>query len=376
MHLRHYEIVQDADKLKVDLQATFMKYTTIKQWAYILHDKDDTRPHYHIYINFGRSTVPSEIVAKWFELGYTDENGVEHSGENFINKIKSRKAGMLAYLCHENELNKHRYDRSEVKSNFDFGAEIDAAKILGDFEHYSYAQQLAYVESQPIDEKIPLFNKLKKLWELHCQSLVLNTDRNVSVVFITGKGGTGKTYYAKKMLEKMGLDYCVSSSSNDPFQDYMGQKAIILDDMRDRSFFLDDLLKILDNNTGSSVNSRFHNKVFNGDVIVITSSVPVRFWYLAKKCDDYDSLIQLYRRIGTYIEVKEDMIFVYPDGLTENGYPKGEGVRYINELSKGIERVAPKMDFLKVFGEMCAPAAVSAPRFEQMKAIPNGDLPF
>ena len=375
MHLKHYEIVTDQDKLKVDIQATCMKYRTIKKWAYILHDKDDTRPHYHIYINFGKTGVDSLLVARWFNLGYTDENGVEHSGENFINKVESTQVKMLEYLCHENEPNKHRYDRSEVKSNFDFGAVIDASKIIGDFEHYSYAQQLQYVESQPIDEKIPLFNKLKKLWELYCQSLALNTDRNVSVVFITGKGGTGKTYYAKKMLEKMGLDYCVSSSSNDPFQDYMGQKAIILDDMRDRSFFLDDLLKILDNNTGSSVKSRFNNKVFNGDVIVITSSVPIRFWYYDKKCDDYDSLIQLYRRIGTYIEVTKEKITVYPEGVNESGYPKGAGVGYINELSTSAVRVAPKTDFISVFDKMCASAS-PAPIYEQMKDVDPDDLPF
>ena len=51
MYLKHCEIVQDADKLKVDIQATCMKYQSIKKWAYILHDKDDTRPHYHIYLN-------------------------------------------------------------------------------------------------------------------------------------------------------------------------------------------------------------------------------------------------------------------------------------------------------------------------------------
>lgn len=35
MHLQQYEIVQNKDKLKVDIQATCMKYKTIKQWAYI-----------------------------------------------------------------------------------------------------------------------------------------------------------------------------------------------------------------------------------------------------------------------------------------------------------------------------------------------------
>lgn len=80
MRLKHYEIVTDADKLTVDIQAVCMKYKTIKQWAYILHDKDDTRPHYHIYVNFGNSGVESSEVAKWFEVS-----------ENFIEKIKGRK---------------------------------------------------------------------------------------------------------------------------------------------------------------------------------------------------------------------------------------------------------------------------------------------
>lgn len=57
MQLKHYEIVTDADKLKVDIQKVCMEHKTIKQWAYILHDKDDTRPHYHIYVNFGKAGV-------------------------------------------------------------------------------------------------------------------------------------------------------------------------------------------------------------------------------------------------------------------------------------------------------------------------------
>ena len=44
MNLKMCEISTDVDKLKVDLQETFMKYSTIKKWAYIVHDKDDTRP--------------------------------------------------------------------------------------------------------------------------------------------------------------------------------------------------------------------------------------------------------------------------------------------------------------------------------------------
>ena len=99
--LRQMEIVTDVDKLNVDLQATLMKYRTIKQWAYIVHDKDDTRAHYHIYLNFGASSVDTALVASWFQIP-----------ENFINKVKGRKTDMLLYLTHGNDSqkNKHQYD--------------------------------------------------------------------------------------------------------------------------------------------------------------------------------------------------------------------------------------------------------------------------
>ena len=116
MKLRHYEIVQDSDKLKVDLQEVFMKYKTIKQWAYIEHNRCDTRPHYHIYVNFG-TAVESELVAKWFNLGYVNDKGEEKTGENFIRRITGRKADMLAYLTHENAPHKVQYSRDEVTSN-------------------------------------------------------------------------------------------------------------------------------------------------------------------------------------------------------------------------------------------------------------------
>lgn len=334
MNCRHYEIVIYVDHLKVDIQQTLKKYTTIKKWAYILHDKDDTAPHYHIYVNFGTG-IPSSLVAQWFNLGYIDKEGNQQTGEIFIEKVHGRMADMLMYLTHENESQKykHIYDRSEVHSNFDIGVEIENAKILGDFEHFSYAQQLSYIQSLPRDEQVSAFTKLEKLWKIYCQGLVLKSNRELDVVFICGKGGTGKTYYAKKLLNKLGYDFCVSSSSNDPFQDYLGQKSIILDDIRDSAFDFEDLLKILDNNTASSVKSRFNNKVFNGSLIVLTSTVPLKYWYPDRRltADGIDDMYQLYRRITMYVEVQTDTIRVYHQ-LDKYGSPCGAFVQYKNEV--------------------------------------------
>ena len=344
MQLRQMEIVTDKDKLTVDIQATCMRYKTIKQWAYILHDKDDTRPHYHIYLNFGNSSADTAMVGGWFGVA-----------DNFVHKIQGRKTDMLQYLIHANESQKqkHQYSPSEVVSNFDFMTEIALSKIVGDFKHYSYAQQVQYCNSLPIADKAKAFTQLKKLWELECQCASLITDRKLDVVFICGGGGVGKTYYAKKMLTSMELDFCVSSSSNDPFQDYMGQKAMILDDLRDRSFELEDILKILDNNTKSSVKSRFNNKVFNGEMIVITSSVPLVYWYSAYKNNSYDNLKQLYRRITCYIEITSTEIRVYNEGVNDYGKPTGNAAIFVNELSQLRKETSATRDMVSVFGKIC-----------------------
>lgn len=351
MNTRQVEIVCDADKLPVDIQETCMKYKTIKQWAYLLHDKDDTRPHYHIYLNFSPSSCDSKLIAEWFKIP-----------ENFIERVKGRKTDMLLYLTHGNDSqkNKYQYSQSEVHANFDFQTEIESSKIIGDFKNYSYAQMLLYIDELPLSEKAKEFTRLEKLWKHHLQILSMDTERNLEVVFITGKGGTGKTYYAKKFLNSLNYDFCISSSSNDPFQDYLGQKAIILDDLRYTSFDLEDLLKILDNNTSSSVKSRFSNKVFHGNMIVITSSVPLVYWYPDYKYSKFDTLNQLYRRISCYVEMKFDEINVY-DGLDENGKPTGSARVFKNELVEKEKERPPKRDFGAAFGKICENADLFLP---------------
>ncbi|MDE5655200.1 MAG: hypothetical protein K2I46_06285 [Clostridia bacterium] len=378
MYLKMCEISTDVDKLKVDLQETFMKYSTIKKWAYIIHDKDDTRPHYHIALHFGGASVDTKQVAEWFNLGYTDKNGVERTGEQFVERVKCKRwSGIVTYLIHgqASQQNKYQYSASEVHANFNIEVELANEKILGDFEHYSYAQQLQYVNSLPVGEKAQAFSKLRKLWELHCQVLTLNTDREVQVVFVTGKGGSGKTYYAKKLLNSLNYDFCISSSSNDPFQDYMGQKAIILDDLRDGSFMFEDLLKILDNNTSSSVRSRFSNKVFNGEMIIITSSVPIVYWYKGVEFNKpLEELVQLYRRISCYVVVSEKEVTVYDGGLNESGKPIGAGHVFKNELLDKKKENKPKFDYKSAFGKICETSVENSIIYDFIEV--DEELPF
>ena len=349
------EVMNYVEYFKEPPLVTIKRYSTIKNYAFILHDKDYNEngviepPHYHIYLNFGKSSVSFDKVASWFQLE-----------PQYVSKVKGRRTDVLLYLIHGNDSqqHKHQYQPSEVYANFDYTNELATAKILGDFEHYSYAQQLDYVDSLPVSEKPSVYSKLKTLWEIECKKLVKQTDRHIDVIFICGKGGTGKTFYAKKLLKSMNLDFCISSGSNDPFQDYMGQQAIVLDDLRDTAFKFADLLKTLDNNTGSSVASRFNNKVFNGSVIVITCSIPIRFWYKISPDAEripQDELIQLYRRISCYVEVKPDTVTVYNDGVDDKGNPTGLGQVFINEVPKVVSANSDKKNFCEFFEKIAQP---------------------
>ena len=368
MYLKHCEVESRVEFFSGDIQETIKSHKTIKKWAYILHDKDDTAPHYHIYLNFGNSGVDTKEVAGWFGLQ-----------ESQVSKVKGRSTDMLLYLTHGNDSqkNKYQYPVSEVVANFDFETEIKNSKILGDFKKYSYAQQLLYVDSLPVSEKKSASTTLDKLWRLYCQCQTLNPDRKIDVIFVCGKGGCGKTFYAKKLLTSLGYDFCISSSSNDPFQDYMGQKAIILDDLRDRSFEFEDLLKILDNHTSSSVHSRFSNKVFNGEMIVITSSVPLNYWFRNRdgKGNYYnlgsEDLNQLYRRIGCYVNITEDEIVVYNE-IDNNGKPKGPGTFYRNDLVQKAKEENKKTDFVSLFDKICERAEVKLNEVSQQTEMTLG----
>lgn len=344
MKLKQYEVESRVEYFSEPIGDILRRYRTIKKYAYILHDKDrDVAPHYHIYLNFGSSGVDSKIVAQWFGLQ-----------ESQINRIQGRATDMLQYLTHSNESqkNKYQYSPSEVVANFDFEEEIKKSKILGNFKEYSYAQQLEYVDSLPVAEKTTAFNKLKKLWELRCEVLMLNPERDIEVMFIHGKTGTGKTYHAKKFAKSRGLDVYVSSSSNDPLQDYRGQKCIILDDARDTTFEFDDYLKLTDNNTASSVKSKYYNKVLMCNLIIITSSVPLAFWFRHMIYGKSEDLKQFYRRISCYVEITANEVSVF-EQLDDTGRPAGFPTIYKNTVAKLKAKPRKKTDFGKAFAAVC-----------------------
>lgn len=330
------EVVTNLDKLgcKIeDIETILKSKTNIYQYAYIIHDKDNKEdgslksPHIHIAIKFNNAQN-FDYIAKWF--------GVQSSQ---VCTVKGAWKDVLLYLTHANALEKYQYPISDVVSNFDVQDSIKNGFF--DIDYFIKEIELGNIRDYNLTDKVPItvYCKYKTVLnnaiEYYIRSVCNDMDRNINVVFMEGKSGSGKTTFAKKYCKDKNYSYVVSSSSNDVMQDYRGQDVLILDDLRDSDFTFSDLLKILDNHTKSSMKSRYSNKHFIGHTIIITSYKPLLTWYSSVSDD---ALVQLYRRISElYVFTMDSIECRIFDYITETWESLGfirNPISYIIKTSK------------------------------------------
>lgn len=286
-----------------DVKSIITTYDTIKKWAVILHDKDDKKAHYHVAMHFG---VPFDVMAltAWFQIK-----------PQAINRIKGRWADLLQYLTHSNAPEKYQYNPDDVHSNFNVKDDIKQANQATQAKKMILAYASLEVSYSQLVKTLSPADRMRYNRDIDIASKVRNDtikmkgSRDMKVYYINGESGTGKTTLAKFICEKvLKVDYYVAGSSNDAMQDYMGQKAIIFDDLRGDSFKFNDLLKALDNHTQSSVKSRYYNKAIDCEYIFITSIKTIDKLY-ENQTDE--PLYQLVRRVDEFMDIENGRIRSY-----------------------------------------------------------------
>ena len=377
---KHCEYMQYLKHLKIkleDLEDIIEKHRTIKEWAYIIHDKDVKKdgtpkdPHIHLYLNFRQSSADFKTVAKWFN----DE-------PQYVSRVKQRKKDILMYLTHQNAPDKYLYKDEDVVSNFDLKQAIEedqkihslikeSEQIVFDFlqEIITYAQankRIANLKkvcsSKELLRAILSADKtIEQIWKNQCKMAVKGT-RNMQIIFIHGDSGSGKsTYaelYAKMLCDKKGYrDFARSSASNDIMQDYMGEDILILDDYRDvdemtgKSENLTDTLKMLDPHYISSSKSRYTNKTFTGKLVIITSTKDPLLWFEGTK----EQRWQFFRRISMLIEIKKDKVYEYQEENTEKGVSFLCGFKHDGAFIEKAEQKSsfdnPVPEYIKLIGK-------------------------
>lgn len=327
-------------------------WTVVKDYAWIVHDKDykadgsPKEPHIHCMVRFNDSVPTTAILARVKAVCGSDSVVKEEQ----LQKCKTWK-GAVAYLTHENVTGKHIYDRSEIVSNYNFEQDIEDALteknrlnlllegigngVIKDYNIYEYCT---------IQEYSNWKTKIDSAFAYRAKMLLNKGDRDMKCMYIQGDSGAGKTSYAKEVCENKEYSYFVSSGSNDVLDGYGGQDAIILDDLRPSALSLADLLKMLDNNTSSSVKSRYRNKVLECRLIIITTTLDINTFFQQVFSEQPETAKQLRRRCETLVKMTVDTMepFVYDKGndvyISVGKLPNPIAVKYglTKERSKEI----------------------------------------
>lgn len=341
--IKSIEIVQQLDFLNYDLsefENRIKSLTNIKDWCYIVHDSDldDNNEiksaHIHCVLTFHNSTRIS-VLSNCLEIP-----------QQYFNFIKTTVSSAKAYLIHLNDKDKYQYSCDSVVANFNYHNFIEKLKSKSNKKDIADRIFSGEIKEYNLLNYISIDDYAKnKMYYSRCfeyrQNYLINNNRDLMCMFVTGESGNGKTTFAKEYCQKMGYSTYISSGGNNLFDDYKGQEAIILDDLRSSSISFNDLLKLSDNNTNSLVGCRFYNKsIFECKLLIITSSIPITKFY-PNLFENNEQAAQLYRRFPLYVHITKDLIKFnfYRNGvyMCENEFDNYITAKYKQNNEKAVD---------------------------------------
>lgn len=217
---------------------------------------------------------------------------------------------------------------------------IDLENLIDDYGELriSKKQLMSHLTHRDYQQ---LSSKIKKAQEYRSLKQI---DRKLEVVYINGKSGSGKTVLGKYLADKLHFDYFVSGSGDDILDGYDKEECIILDDFRAGSMRFMEVLKFLDNNTNSSVKSRYYNKdISNTKLIIITSVIKPQDLYSMFKTDEgvQEPAKQFYRRLNNiYYQIDDNGEIKAIDIDTDmyKGYTLGNINTIFKELNINVDK--------------------------------------
>lgn len=335
---QHMMYVQKIDHLPVKdtatLKAVIEQKVKPEKFAMITHDKEvdkqgnPTTPDVHVMLSFRNARYVSAV------------SKVLGDQPQYIEAWDGSHDNGYAYLVHATAKaqaeGKYQYDPGEVIANFDYPAYLQTIQTkavqkmrqrdmtVKDLMDAMYAGILSRdeVESRLTGSQLGYYKRqIDVIWQKVLQNRatkwrneMLMQGRHVTVIWIYGIAGTGKTSLARHHATQGGQPYYMSGSSRDIFQSYAGEHTIILDELRPRNLEYQDLLRMLDPFglvEGTMAPSRYSDKALAADTIIITSPFsPLEFYWaqFPDTCTQIDSFAQLARRISLTIQMHQTSI--------------------------------------------------------------------
>lgn len=297
----------------------------VDTFAFIYHNEEidkGTTNHIHLMLQF-KQTMALDRLEKDFALP-----------NQCFEKIKGRWCNAIAYLTHSNRPEKHQYSIDKVVSNIDV-EKVTKEALETQSERLRIEKLLLdYGECKITKRKLldninaDIFHKYNAMYKHMVEYRQMKVRRrDMRVMYICGSSGSGKTTLAKFLAETNNFDYFVSGSGKDVLDGYDKEECIILDDLRASSFEKAELFKLLDNNTNSSVKSRYKNKDISFCKLLIITSIksPLEL-YNWETCgnDVNESFKQFARRLGNRFFMINALDEVVAIKLEQNPFRESE----------------------------------------------------
>lgn len=336
---RNVMFVQQIDYFKTpNIQAIIKELTDVLKpirFAGILHDKDigidgtAVAPHIHLILQF-------ESARSLNNLAKLTSQPIQ-CFEQWRGSINNA----YSYLVHHtsSDQDKYQYSPKEVIANFDYlflletieknvrkRNEVNDSMIIDNLLDLLYAGEITKSE---IEERLTgsQYAKAKhKIDTVHLKRLEIqaeswrhemkNKNAIVTIIWLFGKAGTGKTRLARQYAEQFDPNYFITGSIRDPFQQYNLEHVVILDELRPHQFDYSDLLKMFDPyNDRAMASSRYFDKPLLANVYIITSPYSPYNFFLEltkkKQTSHIDSWGQLMRRLTLVIEISKEYLQFY-----------------------------------------------------------------
>lgn len=332
----------------------------VKQYVMIFHDKDvletGFKPiHVHMIVEL---TDPARKSAAITLLRGSSDSNVDYADE------KGARAGASRYLMHITEKaiqsDKHVYSEDELISQggIDIHKMMKATKKQSATVTYSDVDKIALQLSLDIERKGVTIDEVNaKLFELISDELIAQkvwldwqsrfersderykeikekslskNGRNLTNMFISGKGGVGKSTLAQKIAVaiKDEAPYKATVGGKDKTFDfadkYKREKVTILDDAKGGQFDMEEYLQVFDPFIYSPVSSRNTNKAWLSEYSIMTTS---------ENINEFNESIMLYSLGGS--KFRNTLTSPFGQGEDTNGMP---GHEELNNSPKTLDR--------------------------------------